>query len=331
LDFNGRLCGYHHFYHLSFSKEKGKNHSVMNKETILSAVRAIFTFAGTFLIGHSLFGHALSADLWQLILGAVVTIISVTSSLVTKDAQIESLQSGVRQILVAAGGVLLSLGVIKQETFESAMAAILAIIPVIQSYVSKEKVKQIDQGKLVPKPDGSGKLMKAGPKGFTAVLVAFLLMACVGANAQSIFEPVPKINQAFVKLGVNRMGVPAPPDSTVNLFRPTAVASISFPGNIAQAGFGMSYQHLKYDFDKARWQSVYSFGLYALGGATTGTQPAQPPVISNQGIIGVASVSFLVGFAGDIIRLGPQYNFQVPPGYKTHWGISAVIGLNFNN
>lgn len=135
----------------------------MNKDTFLSALRAVLTMAGSYLLGHNLFGRTIDVNIWQEIAGAIVAVASIVWGIVDKPASIEGIQSAVRSVFISISGVLLSLGVVTQQTLDSVLAIILAILPVIQSHTSKVKVKQIADGTLQVSSD-TGKVTPAGPK-----------------------------------------------------------------------------------------------------------------------------------------------------------------------
>lgn len=319
------------FNHLPDQKKVGENHQFMNKQTLLSFFRSVVQLVGAFLIGRHIFGHSLDANLLETFGESVVVLGTAVWGVLDKTVGIEQLQSAFRSTLTIITSLLASWGIISGQTALAIVGFGGSLIPVLQSYTSKLKVQKMDAGTIVPKPDGSGKVMKAAPKAFSAIIVLFLCCAAFSANAQHLFEPIPKLNPSLAKMGIGKMGVPQPADSTQDLVRPTIVASISYPGGLAQAGIGFAYQHMKYDYTNLRWQSLYSFGLYGLGGTNTVTGNISGSPLPPTSLQGVVSASFLIGFANDIVRVGPQYNFQVPPGYKTHWGVSVVLGLNLNN
>lgn len=125
-------------------------------------LRAVLTLAGSYLVGHSIAGHKIDDNLWQLIGGAAVTIASTVWGILDKAATIEGLQSAIRSIVTAVGGVFLALGIAFQQTLDSLMSMTLVLVPLIQSYISKVKVKQLDSGKIMT--TASGKVAPASPQ-----------------------------------------------------------------------------------------------------------------------------------------------------------------------
>lgn len=265
----------------------------MTQDSFTSALRAALTLAGSFLIGHSLFGHALSNDFWQLISGAVMTIGSTIWGIRDKPATIEGIQSAVRQIILAAGGVLLAVGRIQQQQLDSIIAIALVIVPIIQSHTSRVKVKQLANGTL--QPSNSGKVVKSTLK----ILLVFLLIGLTSTGqAQSFFKPIPKARTMFHAVYGDSV-IASPAAQKMTAFRPVLnAATYSEPDHVAMAGFGLSYQWLKYDVTTQKWQTTLSVAGLFYGGASI----ASP----NQGIY-AAGIS--LGFFNGWLNIGGAYNF----------------------
>lgn len=133
----------------------------MTLDTLMTILRAALSLIGTYALGHNLLGHTIDASLWQEIAGAVLTVGSTVWGIVDKPTSIEGLQSAIRSVLPAVGGLLLALGITNQQTLDSIAAIVLAIIPVLQNHTSKVKVQQLDSGKI--KTDASGKTQPVIP------------------------------------------------------------------------------------------------------------------------------------------------------------------------
>lgn len=118
------------------------------KETWLSILRTILTFAGTYVIGHNLFGHEVDSQTWEIIGGSLLAIGSIVWGIVDKSAGIEQIESALRSILISLGGVAVSFGLIKNEVVVTLLALLTPVIALIQSWTSKAKVVQIDKGTL---------------------------------------------------------------------------------------------------------------------------------------------------------------------------------------
>lgn len=147
------------------------------------------------------------------------------------------------------------------------------------------------------------------------ILCAVLLSMAGSVSAQSFFSSVPK--PAVIKKSAFTRSVVAAPvqDSTLNAFRATSAGAYGVPGNIAMAGVGVSYQHMKYDFTNVRWQTQWSVGAYGFAGGSVA--PKSPSDIITGAV--------LVGFYNDLIRVGPGINMN-----GNLMGVISV-GINFNN
>lgn len=147
-------------------------------QNLLSAARAALALVGTYLIGHAIFGHTVTADIWQVLVGAASTIIGLVWGIVAKTSTIEGIESSVRSILAGLGGLGVSAGVISNSQLLAALAAIIPIATVVQSALSKAKNQQIATGATVI----SATTLKAVSK--SAAIILILLCAGVMANAQ---------------------------------------------------------------------------------------------------------------------------------------------------
>lgn len=120
----------------------------MNKEVVLSILRSVMTALGSYLVGKNFLGAEIDDVLWQGILGAVMTTVSIIWGIVTKELSIEGLQSGLRSVIMFIGALLVGSGILKEEVVASILAIIATIIPVIYSQVSKQKSKNIANGEI---------------------------------------------------------------------------------------------------------------------------------------------------------------------------------------
>jgi hypothetical protein len=123
-------------------------------QNLLSALRAIGTLAGAYLVGHAVFGHTITADIWQVLGGAALTIVSTAWGIWTKTSTIEGIESSVRSVLAALGGLGVSAGVISGSQLAAALAAIIPLATVIQSALAKAKTQQIAAGTVTALPTG---------------------------------------------------------------------------------------------------------------------------------------------------------------------------------
>ena len=134
----------------------------MTKDTALSLLRTLFTLAGTYIIGHNLFGSPINANAWQEIGGAILTAVGAGWGILDKTASIEMIQSAVRSVLISIGGLLVAAGKLSGESLQAILGMATVAITAIQSHTSKVKVQQIASGKLTV--TDTGKAQPAGPQ-----------------------------------------------------------------------------------------------------------------------------------------------------------------------
>jgi len=134
----------------------------MQKETVFSILRTALTLVGSYIIGHNVFGHQVNSSTWQIIAGAIITATGTLWGIFDKTAGIEAIQSGVRSVIVSIGGLLTAAGVLTGETLDAILGLVAAVIPALQSHLSKVKVQQIASGSL--QVTDAGKVAPAGPK-----------------------------------------------------------------------------------------------------------------------------------------------------------------------
>lgn len=120
----------------------------MTKESLLSSLRALLILVGTYLVGHSIFGHTVTEDIWTVIISSVVTVASTIWGIATKTATIEGIESAVRSVVTGIGGILASAGVLSGDNLNAILGFITAVLPTFQSSLSRSKNKQIATGKV---------------------------------------------------------------------------------------------------------------------------------------------------------------------------------------
>ena len=134
----------------------------MNKDTLLSLVRTLLTLAGTYIIGHNLFGKPIDADAWQEVGGALLTVFGVGWGILDKSATAEMIESAIRSVVISIGGLLVAAGKLSGETLQAILGLVAVVATAIQSHTSKVKVKQIASGQL--SVTDKGKAVPAGPQ-----------------------------------------------------------------------------------------------------------------------------------------------------------------------
>jgi hypothetical protein len=141
----------------------------------------MLTLLGSYLIGHVLIGHTITADLWQLLVGAVLTIVGSVTEMISTNTTPTQVQSAIGTIVTAIGGVLLALGVVNQQTWADIVGVITAIVPLFQKQTTKLAIMHVVSGKATADPK-TGSIMKAVKK---ASIIIFLIGFASVAHAQS--------------------------------------------------------------------------------------------------------------------------------------------------
>lgn len=133
----------------------------MQQSNLLSAFRSIITLFGSYVIGHAIFGVAVTTTTWDIIGGSAATLFGTIWGIADKTATIEGVQSAVRSIIISLGGIMVAAGKVSQNTLNEVLGLITSLAPILQSYLSKVKVNQIATGVL--KPSTTGKVSTSIP------------------------------------------------------------------------------------------------------------------------------------------------------------------------
>lgn len=136
----------------------------MTKDTALSILRSILTLAGTYLIGHNLFGVAVNQDNFQIAIGVVISLGSTIWGIADKSIGADQIASAVRSILLTGGGLLVAAGKLNGSTLDAITGLALAVLPILQSYLAKAKVVAVATGTAVPQmtTNASGAVVPTG-------------------------------------------------------------------------------------------------------------------------------------------------------------------------
>jgi hypothetical protein len=124
----------------------------MLQENLLSTLRALLILIGSYVVGHNLFGHPVDAQTWQIVAGAIVTVSTTIWGVMAKTATIEGVESAVRSVVTSLGGLLASAGIISGNNLNAILGFVTALLPALQSFLSKTKVQQIAAGALDTSP-----------------------------------------------------------------------------------------------------------------------------------------------------------------------------------
>ena len=122
----------------------------ISKENLFSTIRAVLIFAGTFVIGHNVFGHAIDSSSWQIIVASAVAAGMFIWGMVTKDTPVEGLESFLRSTLQGIGGLMVSAGIISGDTLNAILGLITTLGPLLQSFAAKAKTAQVVAGTIAP-------------------------------------------------------------------------------------------------------------------------------------------------------------------------------------
>lgn len=283
----------------------------MSKANYQSLIRAILTVLGTYLAGRNFFGHLLDPSLLAGISGTVLALGMVAWGYIDKETTIEGFESLIRSAGVAAGGVAVSLGWIKNEVVLELLGIGSILGPIILSKISRFKTKQVANGQAVA--DSTGKLQKAGPK---ISIVLLLICAATMAHGQSITQPIPKADTALESPFNHIIKVNAAGDSIYQGFRFAGPFVLyALPNSAIFTGVGISYEHDTY---KSSNKKYYSDWAVTLGGYVGGQYaPTTWQAVTAAGL----SVSFF----NKLVTVGVLYNFM---GHQVQVGTGPGVSLN---
>ena len=120
----------------------------MQKQDWLSLIRTLLVAYGSWLVGTNLFGTAVTAELWQEIIGAVLALGGAIWGLIDKTSGIEQFESTLRSLLVIGAAFITAKGLLSVDKANQIIGVIMALIPFIASYTAKRKNAAIISGAL---------------------------------------------------------------------------------------------------------------------------------------------------------------------------------------
>lgn len=120
----------------------------MQKETLFSSIRTILMALGAFIIGKNLMGNPIDSSTIEILVGAVMSVISLVWGIFSKELGIEMLQSTLRSLITGVGGLFVAAGKLSHDTLLSILALVAAIIPLFQSVTARKKSTAITTGKI---------------------------------------------------------------------------------------------------------------------------------------------------------------------------------------
>jgi hypothetical protein len=122
----------------------------MNKESVFSLLRTLLTSFGVFLIGKNFLGSPIDQSLWQMLVGIILSTVSVIWGVIDKTIGLEMLQSFIRSVIVGLGGLLVAKGSLSPEKLDSILGIVLAFLPLFYSILSRKKSDGIADGTIAP-------------------------------------------------------------------------------------------------------------------------------------------------------------------------------------
>lgn len=281
-----------------------------------SLIRSLLTLFGSFLIGHTIFGHVLVSATFDTISGVAMTAFSIGWSFYKGQATEDTFESMIRQLLQGAGGLLVGSGLLNATQFGQITAFVILGIPMVWGYISKMKTAKIAAGHLTAQP--TGRVTKAGPppgptnlNNIGSKTLIFILLMGFSAIAHAQFQwtsPFATVKKstfsAFEKTASDAQ--------TLN----TVKVNLSLPGyyysngkqQSAVVGLGIAFEHYKSD------TLIYSVGPYLWYNSPVPTGSTQLPI--GYGAAAAYKGLFLVGF------LTPDF---------VHWGPVVSLDFSFGN
>lgn len=133
---------------------------------------------------------------------------------------------------------------------------------------------------------------------FKLLFLVFAVAFATSCSAQSFFKPIPKCKGTYSTDQVGHLSLTASGDSIQNSFRPVASVTASVSNGAALAGgFGISFQHNKWDIPSQTWVTEYA--VSGLGFLVT----------NGNSIGGVAGIVLGIPGTNGLINVGPGYDF----------------------
>lgn len=122
----------------------------MTRQTLETITRSILMSLGTFIIGKNLLGSEITPDLYEMVVGSVMSGVAILWGVLDKNLSIEMLQSFIRSMFVGFGGLLVAKGDLTAESLESYLGIAMAILTIVYSISSRKKNNLLVDGELRP-------------------------------------------------------------------------------------------------------------------------------------------------------------------------------------
>jgi hypothetical protein len=118
----------------------------MDRKTIETLLRATLQIIGSYIMAKNLLGPSMDAVMWEMVIGGIMSVMSIVWGVLDKNVGIEMLQSTIRNVFVAFGGVLVAQGKLSSEKLETYIGFAITILPVIYSILSRKKSQEVVTG-----------------------------------------------------------------------------------------------------------------------------------------------------------------------------------------
>jgi len=116
------------------------------KDKILSIFRTALIAVGSYLTGKYFMGQELDDNTIAGWISLIVTLAAAIWSFIDKTAGVEQVQSAVRNIIIAFGSLLISIGRINDQVLELVLVATEAILGSVLGVSIRTKNEQIAKG-----------------------------------------------------------------------------------------------------------------------------------------------------------------------------------------
>jgi hypothetical protein len=118
----------------------------MDRKTIETLLRATLQIIGSYIMAKNILGSSVDAVMWEMIVGGIMSVMSIVWGVLDKNVGIEMLQSTIRNVFVAFGGVLVAQGKLSSEKLETYIGFAITILPVVYSILSRKKSQAVVTG-----------------------------------------------------------------------------------------------------------------------------------------------------------------------------------------
>lgn len=118
----------------------------MDKIRIAAIVKNVLAIVGSFWIGKELFGAQVDQNLWEILAGSAMLLISFIMSFKTNLVTKEKWQDALRVLFVSVGGALTAGGWVKPEQIELWGGALTMLGTLLYEWISRKKSQDLAKG-----------------------------------------------------------------------------------------------------------------------------------------------------------------------------------------